>query len=439
MSDADAEAQDQRWGLALAAALAPETNKPSADEVAVREMLAFLQGCYLRPDDWQDPYGPMFTIGNRRSKVPDDLAEEELLVLRAIAAALPTRQARIQALDVLALRAERKDRFGSFLAMATAVADDLDVIELEGLDIEQCERAIMVALRFGGPVGAQGQRIEDALLTRMLWSEAVSDAVAISDLFLAHGRARSRAVDSAGRFRQLSETADAGTARTLREASANWRYLAGDQSGAFDETVWIVESLIAEATALLDSGCREAPLHAQDALENALKTLRTIPKPERAARRLLHLDAKIKTGIDAATAQASRMLTALPAEETDLTEEANRVRDLVRGRPIGEAVHILLRPTSLANYEDIREAVEAALRGSVTSLFPTIHLSSDGRIAAQTGHSTDAEVFGVPSDVWQMMMQVYERRIDLPVPGSAPGWTTSSRASDSPRGYPADA
>ncbi len=381
----------------------------------------------------------MFTIGNRRSKVPDDLAEEELLVLRAIAAALPTRQARIQALDVLALRAERKDRFGSFLAMATAVADDLDVIELEGLDIEQCERAIMVALRFGGPVGAQGQRIEDALLTRMLWSEAVSDAVAISDLFLAHGRARSRAVDSAGRFRQLSETADAGTARTLREASANWRYLAGDQSGAFDETVWIVESLIAEATALLDSGCREAPLHAQDALENALKTLRTIPKPERAARRLLHLDAKIKTGIDAATAQASRMLTALPAEETDLTEEANRVRDLVRGRPIGEAVHILLRPTSLANYEDIREAVEAALRGSVTSLFPTIHLSSDGRIAAQTGHSTDAEVFGVPSDVWQMMMQVYERRIDLPVPGSAPGWTTSSRASDSPRGYPADA
>lgn len=91
MGNADAEAKSQRWLHALAAALAPETDEPSAEEVAVREIIAFLQGCYLRPDDWQTPYGPMLSIGNRRSKVPDDLTEDELLVLRAIAPALPTR------------------------------------------------------------------------------------------------------------------------------------------------------------------------------------------------------------------------------------------------------------------------------------------------------------------------------------------------------------
>lgn len=203
--------------------------------------------------------------------------------------------------------------------------------------------------------------------------------------------------------------------------------MAGDQSGAFDETVWIVESLIDEAKTLLESDRREAPFHAQDALENALKTLRTISKPERAARRLLHLDAKIETSIDDATAQAARMLTALPLEETDLTEQANRVRDLVRGRRIEEGIHVLLRPTPVANYENIRGAVADALKGSALSLFPTIHLSLDGRIAAHTGHSSDAHVFGVPSDVWQMMMQVYERRINLLVVRRIlPAWETMS-------------
>lgn len=117
---------------------------------------------------------------------------------------------------MLAVRADSKERFDSFLTMVTAVADDLDVVALDSQDIEQCARAITIALRFRGPVGAQGQRIEDALLVRMLESTTVSDVVAISDLFLAHGRARGRAVDIATRLRLLSEVSEAG----LREPCA---------------------------------------------------------------------------------------------------------------------------------------------------------------------------------------------------------------------------
>ncbi|MBP5801290.1 DUF4209 domain-containing protein [Microbacterium maritypicum] len=417
-------ANSERWRQALVEALAnPVSDEPTDDASIVREVLANIEGWYLRPDDWSNPYGPMFTIGNRRSKIPFDLTPDQVAVLRAIAPHLPTRQARIQALDAVALRADGRERFDAYLTMVTAVADGLDVIELQRDDIDQCERALNVALKFKGTVGAQGQRIEDALLARLRTSSVVSEAVSISDLFLKYGRARAQAASIASQFRQWSQHESLGVARTLREAATNWHYTADDAAAAFDDTAWIVDNLIEEAQALLESGERNAPLIASDAFENALKTLRTIPKAERVRRGHERTDERIKAGIDAANAQALSMLTALNGETTDVTQVANRVRDTMRGRPIEEAVHILLRPTRLIDYGELKSAAEQALRGSVVDMFPTIHLATDGRIAAHTNRRPDDLIYGVPGDVWQLMMEIHQRHLDLLVAGRiVPAW-----------------
>ncbi|MFY9714802.1 MAG: DUF4209 domain-containing protein [Microbacterium sp.] len=311
--------------------------------------------------------------------------------------------------------------------MATAVADGLEDIELDRDNIDQCERAIVVALHFQGAVGKQGQRIENVLLARLLSSDDVTECVTISDLFLGHSRARGSASYIALHFRQLAGGVDGGVARTLREAGAHWHDIAGNMVAAFDDVAWVVESLIAEAHGLLASEKRDAPLHASDALERALATLRTIPKPERAARGLTGADEKIKAGIDAATALAQRVLTVVREEETDLTDQANKVRDVVRGRKIEEAVQILLRPLELANYDTIRTAAAAAVQNSVASLFPTIHFAADGRIAARTNQTSGEAEYGVPGHVWSLMMDVYERRVNLLVTGRIiPAWQVMS-------------
>lgn len=420
---------EDRWARALPAALQrPAPEDLTSDELAVAHVLDVLEGCYLRPNDWQTPYGPMFVVGNKRSMIPEDLTEDDLEILRAVVHDLPQRLLRIRALDSLAFRASSSgERFAAYLAMVTAVADGVEDIELDSDNIDQCERAIVVALRFQGAVGQQGQRIEDALLARMLSATDVPEAVAISDLFLGHSRARPRAIDIAAHLRHLASDAAGGVGRTLREAAAHWHEVGGDTAAAYDDVAWVVKSLVEEAEDLLREERAEAPLHASDALENALKTLRMIPRGERAQRKLEGLDEQIKARIDTANARSQQLLTLTREDDIDLTEHANRARDTIRGRKIEEAVHVMLRPLELARYDDVRTAAEDALDGSVASLFPTIHMAADGRIAARTNGTSDDAIYGLSEDVWSLMMDVYERRVKLLVVGRIiPMWQVMS-------------
>ncbi|MGN7948566.1 DUF4209 domain-containing protein [Microbacterium sp. 22215] len=371
------------------------------NELMLRDAVAIWD---LRPNDWGDPYT---TARNVPLKSPVDLTDDDVEVLRGIDLSRLDRRERIRLLDIIAIRGSGRERADAFRRMVAAVADECASVELEREDIELCERAIEVALRFKGDVGKEGARLESHLVARLLASAIYAEVILISDVLFTHSRARGQAAAIASHLRDLAEGEAPWDGRQLREAAANWHYTIGETSAAFDDTVWIVGSLIAEADAVRSS----RPMHAADALENALKVLRTIPQSERASRGLAEADKRIKAKIDAANSERHRFLATVRDEKVDVSAAAKRAWTATRGRELEEAVHVLLYQRDLADYAQMRRAGEAS---SKALFFSTVYISADARTIAR---SDAGEIYGVPDDVWAQMAEAYDERVGRTVAG----------------------
>ncbi|MFD7869945.1 DUF4209 domain-containing protein [Microbacterium sp. NPDC059771] len=369
------------------------------NELMLRDAIAIWD---LRPNDWGDPYT---TARNVPLKSPGDLADDDVEVLRGIDLSVLDGRERIRLLDILAIRGSGRERADAYRRMVAAVADEAAAVELEREDIEQCERAIEVALRFKGEVGKEGARLETRLVARLLASAIYAEVILISDVLFTHSLARGQAAAIASHLRDLAAGEAPWDGRHLREVAANWHYSIGETSPAFDDTVWIIDSLIGEA----DSVRSSRPMHAADALESALKYLRTIPQSERASRGLAEADKRIKAKIDAANSERHRFLATVRDEEVDVSIAAKRAWTATRGRELGEAMHVLLDQRDLADYAQMRRAGEAS---SKALFFSTVHISADARTIAR---SDSGEIYGLPHEVWAQMVEAYDERVGCTV------------------------
>lgn len=418
----------QRWRAALPAALEqPAREHLTEDEQVLRKLLEDISLLYMRPDDWSVPYGPMFAGPEGRSKMPEDLTDFELSMLGEVVDDLPQRALRIRVIDILAFRATGRERAEGYRELVAAVTEGIADVELDTEAMHQFDRAILVALRFRGAVQEEGMRLVQGLVDRLLAPRQEFEPIWIADVLMKHGVARELAGVIAPHLRALSETADRGVGRSFREAAAAWSRSAGARDDHFDDIQWVVDNLRQEAAELLSDGKPDAALRASADLENALKLLRTIPKTERAARGLGDVSDRITADITAANVRALTMLRAVRSDPIDLTEVRKQAGDAVARLPMFEAIYTFLRLEGVAEYEVIKATAEEALEGSPVSRFvPTVHFAADARVTAHTNSENDL-VYGVPANLWQQMMKIYQRRVGLSAVGLIiPAWITLS-------------
>ncbi|WP_433676946.1 DUF4209 domain-containing protein [Microbacterium gorillae] len=413
-----------RWIAALPGALSQEETERSADAEFLHSLFADLTAFHLRPDDWNAPYGPFYATAQRRTKVPDDLSPDELSVLSAVAAEIPTRVLRIRVKDVLAFRSTGRERAELYAAVVGELADAVMGEPLKPDLLHHCDRGILTALRFKGPTGEQGKRLEAAMVERIDRPQEEFEPIWLSDLLLKHGCGREHADQIARSMRQHAELNEyPGSSRSFREAAARWHHVRGADEDAWVDIAWVVESLRSDAVVLLATGQPDSAMFAASELERALGLARTVPKERRSAVGLERATEQIAHEITAAHARGMGLLRSR-SRSVDLTEIARAARATVEPLALGEAVYQFLHLAEIADFNAMKAAAEEGSKTNpLTSLMAVTHLSSDGRVVGRSRGGTDDEVHGVTSHTWRRMIESYELRIGLITNGLVlPGW-----------------
>jgi hypothetical protein len=403
----------------------------SPDVVELATVLGQVASFMPRPDDWVRPYEPMWMSHEGRSALPGDLLQEHVDILSAVAPRLPDAFLQARVCDVLALRSTGKDRIRWF----TGVLDALREAPVGGSswprDDDAWDRALLIARRLGSALQVHVEELTRSLTQHVLLADRTQRPGMVADLLLKHNLARPEAAQIANRMRELADGYGSGefdaTRGYLRRA-VEWLQVAGQADAANSVRLALVTNFIEEADVLdsaagSDSHARSGHLH-----EQALKTLRTIPRRYRERMGVGDLTAELANRIRAAGAATIGQMGVFESEAVDLSDLRKESMAKMRGKEPLEAVRSFIRLSSFAHYESDRQNAEALLQENpLQGLFSNTHYSHDGRVIHRSSGRDGAPIYGEDPAVWRQMIQAYEFRIALTVQGAlAPAWVSLS-------------
>ncbi|WDH79326.1 DUF4209 domain-containing protein [Microbacterium esteraromaticum] len=409
--------------------LADDAESPDATEVA--SLLSRVASFIARPDDWAQPYEPMVALQEGRSTIPNDLTEEELSILGNITPVLPDTMLRVRVADVLAVCSSGRERMKWYEIELDALCDQPGKATTRPRETDAWDRALLVARRHGAVFDEHLDRLVSAL-TGFVFSANVSEHPgAVADLLVKHNLARSDATDIAERLRELAaefSKSNLDACRAYRRRAAQWFDIAKDLDQANIERLAIVRSYIAEAETL--DAHAEAGSHARSGhlYEQALKTLRLIPRRRREALGVGNLTADLARRIRSSGAATLGMMGVFESDPVDLADLRAASRSKVSGKEPLAALREFIDLASFASYEaDHKQAEELIQEHPLQSLFSNTHFSHDGRVIHRSSGRGGEPIYGEDPSVWRQMIQIYEFRISLTVQGAlAPAWVALS-------------
>jgi hypothetical protein len=396
------------------ASAASETEDLAARSVF--ESLAKVASLFVRPHDWQAPYGPALAIEDRRSAIPSDLTEDEVAALRSLVAFIPHTLLRARVSDVLSILSTGQERI-------TFAAQHLDALIESGITSESLmherdmwDRGLLVARRYGKPMRARLAKLEQELRRVIRTSTHGVVAVRAADLLAAHGLASDRAAVIAERLEALADgaTGEPERSRAYLRSATEWFARAGLPDRSHRAAQIGIQGLIDEAEAHARAGGAQDTMRGSHLFELALQRVRAMPRAARDELGLSHLPALIARRIRELGAASLGSMTAFTSDAIDLSSAARQARDQVKGRPAVQALLAFSALSEVASYSaEIAAAEELIREHPLQSLFSTVHYSRDGRVVFRSGGQGGEPIYGVDQAVWQQMIQMYSLRIRL--------------------------
>lgn len=409
--------------------LAGSTSSPDVVELAM--LLGQVASFMPRPDDWARPYEPMWMMHEGRSALPSDLTQEQVDMLIAVCQVLPDPLLKARVCDVLALRSTGKDRVRWFMG----VIDALREAPVGGpswlRDDDMWDRALLIARRLGSALQGHLEDLTRSMTQHVLLADGTQRPGMVADLLLKHNLSRSEAAQIANRMRELAighSNGDFDATRGDLRRAVEWFQFAGQADEANNARLALVNNFIAEAELLDAAPGSDSSARSGHLCEQALKTLRTIPRRHREALGVADLTAELATRIRAAGAATIGNMNVFESEAIDLSDFRKESMAKMRGKEPLEAIRSFIGLSSFAHYESDRENAEALLQEHpLQSLFSNTHYSHDGRIIHRSSGGDGAPIYGEDPAVWRQMIQAYEFRIALTVQGAlAPAWVALS-------------
>lgn len=393
-----------------------EASKYTTDESArlVLELLGRVASMYVRPNDWQQPYGPAMSFDDRRTAMHTDFTEMEIEILTACVAGIPHAPFRSRVYDVLALHSEGQDRVQLSLASIDALLESSILNDDWAQERDAWERALVIATRYREPAAVQLRNLEAALLGAIRPNDSGFLAVRAAEMLRRHRLGRDRATGIASTLDGISkkEKAKPDRARVYLEAAADWYEWSGDGESAQAERLLVVHSLIEEANS--QEGAPSGAMRSSNLLELALRTLRGIPKAARERLGVSTLTGEIARRIRESGAASLGDMKAFPSESVDLTGVVEEARQRVTGREPLDALMAYATIYNFASFTREKESAEALLTAHpLQSLFTTVTFSHDGRKIFQSSGQGGTPVYGVDPATWKQMIQGYSFRLNL--------------------------
>ena len=398
------------------------------DRQAHGKALSLLAGAcsmMLSPDSTNEPFKPLWSDGQQRSIIPDDLSETDVAFFSEIVEIVddPWLKARLADL-VWLLQRPRNVKF------ALAAIDSYRTIPLDP-EIPVCgrdkywQRAINLARQLGAGAGERLAKMETSII-KSFTSVTREDGFLgswLADLLKSNSLGRDHSTTIATRLeslaREFEDEDEFLKAREYFQASAHWFKESGDDEKSTEMTVEVAETWVKEAVARLSS---DQPSHmvAASFYENAIQTYRTIPRSERATHRADERITELRRSLNESGERSLDEMGVINTPEQDIRQIVENARNAVKGKKLVEALKIFTN-LDVVNVKELRESTIENLEHFIAHrLFPTTFMSHDGRVTAKMPSMSSSPI---PSDddeevIHSKMVENYLIHVSLAVQGS---------------------
>lgn len=390
--------------LAQLARQAPESTVQRDVLVA----LAVASSAMLDPENWNEPFKPMWVMNGQRSELPTDLAEEQFQLLAKALPKIGHPLLRARVADVLWCFRDRSSLEWVGLAVDSylEVPLDRDVWIHRGDDAWR--RAIEIVRRRGRAEVERLTRISEALRERLL-SGTTSDGFMLtdlSDMLRAVGTVDPdvRAQVASHLVGLAATSAREGNlrlSRHLERKAQQWFQSIDDSVSANASVERTARLYLREADERLSKGDDGAAMAAGLFLEKAIATLRTLPRKYRTEHGLEALLGELRHRLAENREATLEAMHRFETESIDLTDAIADTRRRLSGLTRFEALVHLAASWPLSDPERDRAQAEELAEGSIRHLFGGATYAADGRKVAITEGGTEQ----IKEAIWSDMVR----------------------------------
>ena len=372
--------------LSTAAAAALEEGRTA--EAKALWLVADASSMMLKPKSANEPFAPMTVFGDRRSAISADFSADDIAMFAACAADIEDHLVRARLSDVVWLCGSPRDA-----NFARAAIDAYRAVPLTAeswvQDARDCwERAIALCLQLRAGAGQRLEEIEATLLSIFDTSIGTDGLFALSvsrllfENSLGRGRGRETADRLADRGKELAETS-IYEARGHFEAAALWYGRLAEKELQADMTCAVAETWAKEAESRT-SAAQPSNMVAASFYENAIQTLRRVPRGLRAARAVDQKLTDLYVLLEQAGKASLGEMGVVSSGPIDISELVEAAQTSVRGKDLSSALLALCNIHRGARKSKLKEFAEKMLREHpLQALFASTHLSRDGRVVAK--------------------------------------------------------
>lgn len=423
IASASAEDYPSVWqALSTAAAAALEEARPA--EAKALWLAADAASMMLKPKSVNEPFAPVAVFGDRRSAIASDFSHDDIAMFASVATEVESHLLRARLSDVVWLCGRPRDANFARIAIDAYCAVPLTT-DSWAQDARDCwERAIALCLQLRAGAGPRLEQIETTLLSIFDTSIGTDGffALSVSRLLFENNLGRNRGRETADRLADRGgEVAEKSSyeAREYLEAAAAWYGRLAEKELHADMTCAVAETWAKEAESRA-SADQASNMVAASFYENAIQTLRRVPRALRAARAVDQRLTELHGLLEHAGKASLGEMGVVSSGPIDISELVEAAQALVRGKDLPGALLALCNVHRGARRSKLKQFAEQMLREHpLQTLFASTHRSRDGRVVAKRPSfgfgSVDSEEYRVA--LWAEMVKYYSMEIGLIVQG----------------------
>lgn len=422
IADANREDYSSMWqSLSSFARKAIEDEKLA--EGKILWLLADSCSMMLRPSSLNEPFKPYMVMDGKRSALPEDFQENEIVLFAQIAEEINDPRLCARIADISWLLLKPKDPKHALLAIDNYRQLPIST-NLWVRDGRECwDRSIQLCFMLRSGAGERLQEIEKKLLDAVENSTKEDGYLAlwISDLLSKHNLGNQQQGSVAEKLEQLAiefdDSDDLHRARDYFDATAEVFRKLGNEDKYAEMIVKVAEGWVKEAIARQSSNS-PSNMVAASFYENAIQKYRTIPKTQRANYDVDDRIVNLRTELSSAGEKSLEEMGKITSPGIDISELVENARNSVKGKSAIDALAALSNVYQGARVKKLREFSERMLREHpLQALFSATHMSRDGRVIAKR---PGADLGGNGNDdatVWPEMVKHYTMELGLVVQG----------------------
>ncbi len=352
----------------------------------------------LRPKSINEPFKPIMELGDKRSALPDDFSEADIIFFSDIVEEIDNVWLRARIADLVwVVKRSRGHRFALLAIDAYRLIPLNKEIWFRGG--QDCwERAMRIAAMLRAGAGDRLDDIQTALMTALDNATLQQGFFALSLARVLMEQGRLEPMRSALVAKQLEDLfrlsqAEGQSSQAMKysESSANWYQKAEEVDKAIEMIICCAEEYAKQAVARMSSG-QGGGIAAMHFIEEAIQRYLTIPKTARTIYRIDERLAELRRQKTIAGENLLGEMTTVSTETMDIGLLVEHAKEAVRGKSVLEALAAFVMVATGARVDRLRQIFQRNLREyPLQHLFSATHLSRDGRVIAKRDAEGDSE------------------------------------------------